>query len=242
MAYKRLISKTILLILSANLLSSAQAALWSRAGGQAYYDDVLDLTWLTDSNYAKSESFGIPGINVNGEMNIPTANDWIAALNAANHLTVSTWRLPEVDPAYVAGVSCSSPPANDPLCKEDEHNYNFLGNGVSNSNPAPFLNVAPQNFLYWYSTPSGAGKNARTSYGSAGRGNADSITGENLVWAVADGDVVPAIYFRNGEDLVNVNERMVMLGNAWVMRRFYGHLPKDRQLKLNQLELWAKKK
>lgn len=38
----------------------------------------------------------------------------------------------------------------------------------------------------------------------------------------------------------NVNERMVTLGHAWVMRIYYDHLPKDRQTKLNHLEGWAK--
>lgn len=41
---------------------------------------------------------------------------------------------------------------------------------------------------------------------------------------------------------LNVNERMVTLGHAWVMRLFYKHLPKDRQNKLNRLERWAKAK
>jgi len=41
---------------------------------------------------------------------------------------------------------------------------------------------------------------------------------------------------------INVNERMVVLGHAWVMRRFYDHLPKDRQDKLNRLESWARSK
>ena len=40
----------------------------------------------------------------------------------------------------------------------------------------------------------------------------------------------------------NVNERMVTLGHAWVMRIHYSHLPKPRQHKLNQLERWAKSK
>ena len=42
--------------------------------------------------------------------------------------------------------------------------------------------------------------------------------------------------------LINVNERMVMLGHAWVMRKFYWHLPKKRRDKLNQLEKWARYK
>ena len=41
---------------------------------------------------------------------------------------------------------------------------------------------------------------------------------------------------------MNVNERMVTLGHAWVMRRFYDHLPKARKEKLNHLERWARSK
>lgn len=41
---------------------------------------------------------------------------------------------------------------------------------------------------------------------------------------------------------LNVNERMVTLGHAWVMRQFYDHLPQDRQAQLNRLERWARSK
>jgi endonuclease YncB( thermonuclease family) len=50
------------------------------------------------------------------------------------------------------------------------------------------------------------------------------------------------VWNRKTGDWMNVNERMVTLGHAWVMRRYYNHLPKDRQTKLNQLERWAKSK
>jgi endonuclease YncB( thermonuclease family) len=52
------------------------------------------------------------------------------------------------------------------------------------------------------------------------------------------------IYVQHGyeSEWINVNERMVTLGHAWVMRRFYDHLPKDRQDKLNRLERWARSK
>jgi len=45
---------------------------------------------------------------------------------------------------------------------------------------------------------------------------------------------------RNGGDWINVNEKMVALGHAWVMRRYYDHLPVDRQVTLNRREAWAK--
>ena len=46
----------------------------------------------------------------------------------------------------------------------------------------------------------------------------------------------------NESEWINVNERMVTLGHAWVMRAYYKHLPKHRQDKLNKLESWAKSK
>ncbi|RKZ66687.1 MAG: hypothetical protein DRQ48_10570 [Gammaproteobacteria bacterium] len=50
------------------------------------------------------------------------------------------------------------------------------------------------------------------------------------------------VHLREKGEWQNVNERMVTLGHAWVMRLFYDHLPKSRQQKLNQLERWAKSK
>ncbi len=58
------------------------------------------------------------------------------------------------------------------------------------------------------------------------------------------GRTLATIYVRqsDGDAWQNVNERMVTLGHAWVMRRYYDHLPNDRQTKLNRLEAWAKSK
>jgi hypothetical protein len=78
--------------------TSANAALLSRAGGQAYYDDVLNITWVADANLAASNTFGVTGINPAGYMTWAKAGEWIAAMNAANYLGVNTWRLPTVSP------------------------------------------------------------------------------------------------------------------------------------------------
>ena len=58
------------------------------------------------------------------------------------------------------------------------------------------------------------------------------------------GRTLGTIYVWNHQKIewTNVNERMVMLGHAWVMRMYYDHLPEDRQDKLNSLERWAKSK
>lgn len=44
------------------------------------------------------------------------------------------------------------------------------------------------------------------------------------------------------DEMINVNEYMVMLGHAWVMRLYYDHLPAERQQNLVRLEKWARSK
>ncbi|TFG85844.1 MAG: DUF1566 domain-containing protein [Chromatiales bacterium] len=82
------------------LAASANAALLSRLGGQAYYDDVLNITWTADANLAASTTFGAAGISntpgLEGQMSWDTAQSWIAGMNAASYLGVSTWRLPHM--------------------------------------------------------------------------------------------------------------------------------------------------
>ncbi len=65
---------------------------------QAYYDNVLNITWLANANLAATQNFGVAGVAPSGAMNWTTAQAWITALNASSHLGVSTWRLPVVRP------------------------------------------------------------------------------------------------------------------------------------------------
>lgn len=81
---------------------TAQAALLGRAaltpGGsdyQAYYDDVLNITWLADANLADTNDFGVT--NYGGKMHWVPAQSWLGAMNAANYLGASNWRLPTMN-------------------------------------------------------------------------------------------------------------------------------------------------
>ena len=58
------------------------------------------------------------------------------------------------------------------------------------------------------------------------------------------GRMLATVYVQHGHgaEWINVNERMVMLGHAWVSRKHYQHLPNPRQHQLNRLERWAKSK
>lgn len=93
-------------ILSCGIAGSADAALTSSLGGLAVYDDDLDITWVSNANLAKTNAFGVAGINADGTMNWATANNWIAAMNASTYLGFSNWRLPGT--LVPDDVSCTS--------------------------------------------------------------------------------------------------------------------------------------
>lgn len=108
------------LILAAGLAFAmpAQAALQARdlnndSIADAYYDTVLDITWLKDANLAASNTFGLTyntplgdhpsdswaasydeTIDTSGLMTWGGALHWIDAMNTANYLGYSDWRLP----------------------------------------------------------------------------------------------------------------------------------------------------
>jgi hypothetical protein len=100
----RAAAPTVVFLLLAAALP-ARAALLQRtvAGVDLYYDDVLDITWHGNANLAATETFGVVGIDPTGVMQWGTADAWIDAMNAANYLGFSDWRLPTVSP--VDGVA-----------------------------------------------------------------------------------------------------------------------------------------
>lgn len=83
--------------------SAANAALYSRLGGQAYYDSALDITWLADANLADTNDFGVTGIGFNGTMTWGKANEWISAMNTAAYLGAGDWRLPFITDTGASG-------------------------------------------------------------------------------------------------------------------------------------------
>jgi len=146
--------------LSLLLAGGAQAALVSRLGGQAVYDTDFNITWLADAHLAASNTFGVTGI-VNGAMTWDKANEWIAAMNTANYLGYSDWRLPttlQPDPScgQLGGYSSG-------YCTGSEMGHLFYGElgGVAgqsivtthNANYSLFSNVPNDAFdAYWSGT------------------------------------------------------------------------------------------
>lgn len=71
--------------------NKADAALIDRGSG-LLYDDVLNITWLQDTNYAKTS-----GYDVDGRLSSVDALNWATNLNyfdSVRRVTYSDWRLP----------------------------------------------------------------------------------------------------------------------------------------------------
>ena len=85
----------------------ADASLVASEDGDAVYDTVNDVTWLANANLAQTKSFGVSGINPDGSMSWTTAQEWIAAMNAANYLGSRHWSLPT---AKLPDDTCSQMP------------------------------------------------------------------------------------------------------------------------------------
>lgn len=85
----------ITVLLCAFVTGTANAALYDRGGG-LIYDDVLNITWLQDANYAKTS-----GYDADGKMSWFEATNWAASLSyydSVRDVTWGDWRLPIVRP------------------------------------------------------------------------------------------------------------------------------------------------
>lgn len=157
-------------ILSTGLLSAtgANAALVPALGGQVVNDTDRNITWLANANLAASNTFGVGGIGASGLMNWNTAQSWIVAMNTANYLGYSDWRLPTVTDTGTPGCNAAFSGTDcgwnvDTATGEMAHlwydelgnnaYYDILGNPQTGSgllNTGPFTNF--QSNLYWYGT------------------------------------------------------------------------------------------
>lgn len=73
----------------------ANGALWDRGGG-LIYDDVLNITWLQDANYARTS-----GYDDDGRMQWNQAAEWADGLSyydSVRGVTWTDWRLPDTGP------------------------------------------------------------------------------------------------------------------------------------------------
>jgi hypothetical protein len=172
--------------------SEAQAALVASESRDTVYDTVNDLTWLSNANLAATKNFGVRGINPDGSMSWTTAQNWIAAMNAANYLGSNRWSLPATK---LPDTNCSQNPKSAAFgydCIGSQMGslyYNDLG-GVRGStiqlqhkaNYDLFNNFQP--YLYWSSTLWTPVRNSAFSF-SFGNGFQGTNVFVNAMYAIA---------------------------------------------------------
>lgn len=163
--------------------TSTQAALLSRAGGQAYYDDVSNITWIADANLA-----GTSGYDNDGYMNWDKVQKWIGTLNSANYLGVNDWRLPLT---AQPDASCSVQDSFGSYgygCTGSEMGRLYHVDGISSSAPGPLSNVQPS--TYWSGTPFAPDSTGGWHfYFNDGYQDGDYEASNAYAWAVRDGDI-----------------------------------------------------
>lgn len=170
--------------------SVSHAALHDRGGG-LIYDDVLNVTWLQDANYAKTS-----GYDSDGKMNWYAAMAWSQGLSyydQARGIYLDDWRLPTTYPQTEGFYQNSS---------ELGHLfYVDLGNQAGQLiNTSPFvLNTSTDDGLVFWSSTDGYLSNnqgwhhyAFTFILSTGeQDTTDPNYFERYAWALRDGDVAP---------------------------------------------------
>lgn len=213
------IALTAATLLAAALASgSAHAALQGRNMDgnaltfEAYYDTVLDITWLADANFAKTS-----GYDADGAMTWAAANTWADNLSFTNPLTNQTyadWRLPTTTDTGTAGCDYAYSGTDcgynvDPASSEMAHLYFVtLGNqsyytttgAVSNAyagganpnstldNVGPFINF--QSDFYWSGTEyAPAPSLVWFFYAGYGLQDVNGKTGSLYALAVSPGDI-----------------------------------------------------
>ncbi|MDP2834967.1 MAG: DUF1566 domain-containing protein [Pseudomonadota bacterium] len=130
----------------------AQATLIDRGSG-LIYDDVLNITWLQDANYAKTS-----GYDADGKMNWSAANAWAANLSYGGY---DDWRLPIFTPIGT------------------NFNYNFSNNGSTDLGYGITSPHSEMSYMYYvnlanlgYCTSNGGGSST-SCIGQSGYGLVD---------------------------------------------------------------------
>lgn len=169
---------------------------------EAYYDTVLNITWLADANYSKTS-----GYSEYGYMNWGVAKTWVAQLNING---VTGWRLPDVKPLNGIGFNNSYSPAGTTdrgynitstqselahlfhVTLGNDSYYNTSGSippsGWSSNNTGPFSNF--QFGDLWYGVESAL--DTREAWGFGTYNGYQGLYPKNYVfsaWAVRSGDV-----------------------------------------------------
>ena len=214
MNFNRWINGITIYIAVGSFCGYANAELFDRGGG-LIYDDVLDVTWLQDANYAQTS-----GYDPDGQMTALEAANWAANLayyDSVRGLIYDDWRLPNATDVGNDGATFSNyyqgVDYGFNITVHSELSYMFyenLGNtplyttsgfstGCDNNPPnfcltstAPFINL--QADRYWTNQQYGLDV-GRSFIFYFNQGNQLYTDNGNVeyAWAVRDGDVGAAV-------------------------------------------------
>lgn len=206
--HRYLATTFIFTVLSAPMI--ANAALVSRLGGQAYYDDQLDITWLADADAGAGSAFDDGPSTTDGRMTWANASAWAASLTIGG---VSDWRLPNQDINDDGSIAkCAL--VTKAACMDNEYGHLYfygagtvLGNGVTEASPGSFSNI--QLAYYWSATDYAPDPNdAWIFYFYDGNRHWVAKNGNQNAWAVHDGDIaavpLPAAVWLFGSGLIGL--------------------------------------
>ncbi len=186
---QKLLGFLFVLVLVFGIVGNVNAALINRGGG-LIYDDVLDITWLQDANYANTS-----GYDSDGRMS------WDAAVAWADQLVFGgydDWRLASMD---VNGddtiVNCNG--ASESACRDNEYGYMYyqnlggnLGDDLRGDQTVDDFTINNIHSVYWSGTLYPLFPNTAWLFGfGSGNQNGDVKDNNCYAWAVMDGDVAP---------------------------------------------------
>jgi len=202
---------TLALLTGLALSGGAQATLFDRGGG-LIYDDVLDVTWLQDANYAMTSGYAADGL-----MTWDEATAWAANLSYGGY---DDWRLPAVLDTGTSGcnfaysgtdcgynVQTSDAGTSTVYSEMASLYYDTLGNkayydtsgvgpqpGWDLPNTGPFQNWEPY-YLYWSGLENASNSNYAWGFysGDGYQGDGYYKNRVHFAWAVRPGDVAAPV-------------------------------------------------
>lgn len=172
-------------------MGTAHAMLIDRGGG-LIYDDVLNVTWLQDAQYALTTGYA-----QDGRLNWQDSNTWASTLqyyDAVRGVTWDDWRLPSTINS-VSSLGYDTTGLSSELAFMYYINLGYAPNyehdrfapAPTSGNYNPFTNLAYR--AYW-STPSDYAGQAWALHFHFGSQELGGMGDASRVWAVRSGDVV----------------------------------------------------
>jgi len=197
----------------------SNAALQSRAGGQAYYDTVLDITWIANANAAAGSIYDDGFSTSDGRMSWASAQLWVTSLNTGSYLGATNWRLPitaQPDPSCAGQYDPGSPfdvQGYSVGCTGSEMGHLYNVDSITGPTPGPFVNVKLD--YYWSDTTVvySTGSAWTLSFQNGSQNSSNKTAFFNYAWAVRDGDI-DAPVDTDGDGVADAEDNCVSVANA----------------------------